>query len=391
MDETYREFVEEGEMVYSGRPSRFIAHSGRKRMVLTFELAADPKITQVKIFWNNPELANGAAPVPGQRNPGRDSLKFEIQKASREKDYVVPIENLVEGIYTFEIFTFDSNGNTSIRNEAIGEVFGDVFQNSIVNRPLERAVHYKQFNNPESNLDLEWLGAAKAIVAVEIKYTNTDDVEQTVIETKVTVVANRPKVFLPRTIMPNYKPGTNFQYRTGFLPNIMAADTFWTDYNQVTFVQEDRMIRPGIYKIIARHSGSTLKVRNNATAANGQVEQNVYDNLLSSQWKIQYNAGGNVVIKNVNSSMDMAVAGGATGDNINIQQILPIATATHDEWIVEPVDIDKIYFRLKNQATGKVAGIQSGALTNGQSLQQQSLNVSALHQQFEFEFVQAFN
>lgn len=391
MDDTYREFIEDGEIVYSGRPSQFTAHSGNKRMVLSFYLVPDPKIIRAKILWRNPELPSGTNPLPGQRNPGKDSVEIEIQPNVATNYHELGISNLEEGIYTFEMYTFDKNGNSSIRTETIGEVFGEVFRSSIVNRPLERVVHYKQFNNPDSNLDFEWLGAAKTIVAVDIKYTNIEGVEQVYRDTKVVVVENRPPVFISRTIVPKYKLGTSVQYRTGFLPNTMAADTFWTDYKPVAAVQEDRMIRPGIYKIIARHSGKTLKVRSNSTSANGQVEQNVYDNLFSSQWKIQYNPEGNVVVKNLNSSMDMAVAGGATADGTNIQQILPIATDTYDEWIIEAADAGKKYFRLKNKKTGKVAGVQSGSTANGQSVQQQTLVVSANHQQFELEFVQAID
>jgi hypothetical protein len=398
MDDTYDEFLNDGETIYTGRPDALQAFSGNKRVKLTWLLISDPKIVKAKVFWKNPEL-QGTEPLPGQRKPGRDSVEIAIQRTSGIDPVELIIGNMREGVYTFEVFTYDKNGNSSIRSEVIAEVFGDTYQSSVSNRPLNKAVYYNHFTNPTSSLDLEWFGVAQQVVSMDIWYTDTDDVERKIQVTKVVTTPGRPGVFADRTILSNFQTGTELRYRTAYLPNATAIDTFYTDYKTISAVENSLMVRPGLYKIVAKHSGKALKVRSNSTSANAQVEQNTFDDLLTSfKWRLSYNPEGYVVLTSLNSQMDMAVASSgtpaapSTSDGANIIQIAQVSPSgtscgCHDEWILEATDATNQYFSIKNRFSTKVMEVAAAGTNDGASIQQRGYGGTD-NQSFEFVLLQ---
>src|SRR5690606_39691934 len=82
------------------------------------------------------------------------------------------------GVYTFEVYTFDAEGNSSIKTEVIGEVFGDTYQHSLYNREVKQAAWINlpaQTDPPAAaftGVQIDWFGAAGQAVFVEIAYTN---------------------------------------------------------------------------------------------------------------------------------------------------------------------------------------------------------------------------
>src|SRR5690606_25633862 len=88
MDDTYRDFVKDGRIIYAGKPDSLMVLPGRNRLVLTWVQQADPKVTDAVVYWNN----------------RIDSLKVDIPKASGERRVNVPFEEMAEGTYQFEIY-----------------------------------------------------------------------------------------------------------------------------------------------------------------------------------------------------------------------------------------------------------------------------------------------
>ncbi|WEK17637.1 MAG: DUF4998 domain-containing protein [Candidatus Pedobacter colombiensis] len=224
MEDTYGEFVKGGEIIYSGKPDSLRALSGNKRIKLTWQLTSDPKIVKAKIFWNN--RANNIE-MPINKSTGVDYLSL-----------IVP--DLNEGIYTFEVFTYDKQGNASIRTEVIGESFGQIYQDNINNRALNTATWLNIPANANASppvvafkgVEIQWFGVSTQAVVMEIKYVNESNEKLTVIEVPVKN-GDKPAQFRPATRLPGYKKGTEFTYRTGYKPNIAAIDTFYTAYSKV--------------------------------------------------------------------------------------------------------------------------------------------------------------
>lgn len=203
MDATYSEFLKKGETIYIGKADSVKSYAGKNRLKLSWLFIGDPKISKYKIYWNN---RTDSIIQLFQRNPGVDSVNAIIN-------------SLKEGIYNFEIFSFDNLGNTSIKVEAQGIVYGAEYQASLLNRGLKKA----SILSGTSIVNLEWLKSDITDIGVNVNYTGID--------------GNQHKLFVPKdeiySNLIDYKSGTSFNYRTLFLPEANAIDTFLTAYKVI--------------------------------------------------------------------------------------------------------------------------------------------------------------
>src|SRR5690606_18849163 len=116
MDDSYAELIKDGGTTYVGKVDSVQVASGKKRLKLSWLLSADPSLKKVKVFWNNKT----------------DSLEIPVENPGNSQRMEVLIDDLDEGKHTFEIITYDSRGNTSIKVELLGEAFGDLYASTIV-------------------------------------------------------------------------------------------------------------------------------------------------------------------------------------------------------------------------------------------------------------------
>lgn len=199
MNDTYKDFIQDGQMIYPGKADSARVLSGRNRLILAWPASTDPKVTKARIYWNNMT----------------DSIEIPVKKKSAEQDTIsVPFNDLPEGTYVFEIVTFDRKGNRSVKVEAVGKVYGDVYENSLLSRPVDAAV----FSN--DTLEIVWGGLPDTtVIGSEVLYIDLEGTYKT--------------LFIPKTDLttqiPEYMMG-NFDHRTLYLPNEWAVDTFYTEY-----------------------------------------------------------------------------------------------------------------------------------------------------------------
>jgi hypothetical protein len=233
-DATYSDFLKNGEIVYNGKPEQLEVLPGNNRAQLQWYIVSDPKITKAKIFWNNPAQIDGKDPEPGERIGGRDSVEINIQRSSGTDSVKVLIDRLKEGIYTFDVFMYDNAGHSSVKSEVIGNVYGDTYQNSISNRPLNTAL--LDTTESKSDVYLEWFGVAQQAVKIDLKYTDVSGTSKTIHMQKV-VNPSDPRsgmIWETTDTLWNYKEGELFTYRTAYLPEPNSIDTFYTDYVEVS-------------------------------------------------------------------------------------------------------------------------------------------------------------
>ncbi|HTN19168.1 MAG TPA: DUF4998 domain-containing protein [Pelobium sp.] len=215
MDDNYKEFVKGGEIVYLGKADSVQTFSGKNRIKVTWLLLSDPKINKSVIYWNEKQ----------------DSLVVPIERSSGIDTVSVFLENMAEQTYNFEIYNYDSSGHSSVKQEAIGTVYGDNYASSLTNRSFAEAT----YKVADKSALINWYGAATEAVIVEIVFTDTDGKERTIKESRSVAPVNpiNPYTFPVETVLSKYKKGTTFKYRTGYLPKAMAIDTFYTDYKTV--------------------------------------------------------------------------------------------------------------------------------------------------------------
>jgi hypothetical protein len=199
----FKKYVKDGEISYTGRVDSLIIRSGRNRVLVQGLFISDRKITLCKIYWNSRQ---DSLIVPVTRKLAVDTLKQYVS-------------NLFEGSYNFEVITYDSQMHASIPVVKSGvKVYGNNYAASLVNMPVS------DVSLENSTATITWGGLDKTSGALymDILYTNTSS-----------AAARAKRLTNSATAqLLNYKYRTTFDYRTVYLPDSLAIDTFYTDYRR---------------------------------------------------------------------------------------------------------------------------------------------------------------
>lgn len=200
MDATYKDLVKPNGINYIGRADSVKTYSGRNRIRINWIKGTDPKIDQACIYWNNKA----------------DSIIVPIGQFGPNDTVSVLIDGLAESSYTFYIYTRDNEGNTSIRVDAMGNSYGDVYESALLIRPVESAVSMGKA------AVITWFTADKTELAAELIYKDMSNIEH--------------RIYIPRdsigTTLENYKAGT-IVYRSLFRPDTLCLDTFYTAFDSI--------------------------------------------------------------------------------------------------------------------------------------------------------------
>jgi hypothetical protein len=202
MDDYKDKYLSEGSITYAGKIDSVKAHPGDGRIMLSGLLIADPKITSLHIYWNNKA---DSFVLPITRTTGVDTVRAILNK-------------MEEGVKTFTLTTFDKYGNSSVDVTITGRVYGDVYKSLLLNRTIKDGL----FDGDSVSLDWNVLDASTGALGCELQFTDKSN--------------NLQKLFVKRTdtrtVLTNYKYGTKFNYRTLYLPDTLAIDTFYSKYQE---------------------------------------------------------------------------------------------------------------------------------------------------------------
>lgn len=216
--EDYLKYTEGGEISYTGKIDSLKIYPGRNRVKVEGLIISDPKVTEVRIYWN---VKNDSIVVPVNRTAGVDTISVEI-------------DNLPENVYNFEIRTFDKNNNKSIGVFESAEVYGDRYQNSLFNRP----VLSNDLIKAKDSLSIKYasMDLTTGVIGTEIYYTSTDEKDK--------------MIFVPIDneygVIEDYKYASTYKYRTVFLPEKTAIDTFYTDFVNFTPIAKPIIVNAAI-------------------------------------------------------------------------------------------------------------------------------------------------
>jgi hypothetical protein len=202
MDDTYSKYISDGPITYTGKADSLKSFGGNGRILLTWLLRSDQKITKCKVFWNF----------------GGDSLEVAVTKTKNVDTIKQIIDNLREGSYNFSVYTFDNSGHKSVRKEVIGNVYGPNFMSTLVNRPIKALAIVAS----TSTVTVTWLGNDPRCVGTEWTYTGKDQLPKTLFSAvENTTVFNSCDVTKP------------ISYRTVYTPEKNAVDKFYTSWKVI--------------------------------------------------------------------------------------------------------------------------------------------------------------
>lgn len=176
------------EGIYLGVADSIAAAPGYNRAKFTWQVKADPRITQTVIYWNKRQ----------------DSVTVEITRSKNERISVAYLlGNLKEGDYIFELLTKDGTGLHSLPKQISVSVYGDTYIGNLSNRRIASIT--KQQNG---DMLISWSPVASAaIVYTTLKY-GTGETAQSV----------RVKNADTQTILQGLQSGTAIQIATAYFP-----------------------------------------------------------------------------------------------------------------------------------------------------------------------------
>lgn len=198
MDATYKEFNENGPIVYIGKVDSLKSYAGRNRVMLEWQKLLDPRAKTAKIFWEN------------------KTKSTEVQLTDKTQLTQFVIGDLAEGSYVFEVYTYDNYGNSSIMVEALGMVYGDIYEKLLFNTKVTKAVLKNGVLTVTFAASLE-----PTFWGSEITYKDAEGIDKT-------VVLEAPKT----EIKIDGFTGDHITYRSIYLPEKTAIDYFYSEADE---------------------------------------------------------------------------------------------------------------------------------------------------------------
>jgi len=204
MDDYKSKYIQGGAITYAGKMDSVKIFSGRNRVKVSGLFTSDPNIVKYRVFWNSRQ---DSVEVAVTRTTGVDTANLIIPK-------------LTEGVQSFEIRTYDKMGNSSVPVYVSASVFGDLYQSSLVNRGVADA----SYQSAGGSALITWadVNSDAGVQTMELDYSDTGGVAHDTVV--ASVLTNET------TSLPAYMLGTAFTYRTAYLPNPTAIDTFYVAY-----------------------------------------------------------------------------------------------------------------------------------------------------------------
>ncbi len=204
-DGDYSAYLDKAEAVYPGRPDSIIIMPGYNRAQINALMSTDPRVVKIRLYWNS----------------RRDSLDAVVSGDEIAKRKILSLSSIPEGVYTFELITFDDKGNRSVMSEKTGQILGPNYEKGLANRVLKSRITV--LGSPA----VIWYSetdTTSAMVGTEVAYKG--------------IAGDSLKIFTSRlkdtTILKNAITGGKLILRTAYLPK-NAIDTFYSKQDTLAY------------------------------------------------------------------------------------------------------------------------------------------------------------
>lgn len=195
----HKEFIKDGEMMYAPKADSMAVYSGKNRIKIKSWVYNGKFVESVYFFWNSRQ---DSLVVPVSFNPGMDSVEI-----------VIP--DLKENAYTFELLTLDQRGVWSLPTSGFASAYGEKFQSLLSGRNIKSAL----INDGVGKIS--WNSPDEKLFCTEVQYTKKS--EESVL---VRSYQNESE-----TICEDVDEHAGYKFRSLFLPEPTAIDTFYTEWS----------------------------------------------------------------------------------------------------------------------------------------------------------------
>ena len=205
MMDFHKEYIKNGEIVYLSKMDSVVSYPGKNRIQLSGYLNNGYNVNKIAVYWNS----------------RADSMIFNYTKSKTIDSLNLIIPNLAEQSYIFEIYTTNTAGNRSIKVPIAGTVYGEIYRKTLVARSSNG------FDYDGKQLKSLWLTADDLERGTTIRYTTeTSGIATLLLSTSLSEI-----------VLPKLKFGTSFSFRSVYVPEKTAIDTFYSAWTTmpVTF------------------------------------------------------------------------------------------------------------------------------------------------------------
>ena len=199
MNDLSDRFLDKGETIYAAMVDTALIGSGEGAVKIEFRISTN-RIKTVRVFWND----------------NNDSIDVDVNNQSGV--FTTVIDDLEERSYIFNLISLDRYGNRSLSYELSGKALGEAYMSTLINRNISAilANHTGEKIIKWGNIDTSTLDAEFN----EVIYTSTE--------------GNLKTLLIPitesETAISDIQPGSQIKYRTVYIPDEMAVDSFFTTY-----------------------------------------------------------------------------------------------------------------------------------------------------------------
>lgn len=246
--DVHKEYIEDGEIIYAPKPDTISFVAGKERILFHCRTYNAPNVKSVDVYWNG----------------GLDSLIIPVSLGSDYDSLDVVLNNMQERSYTFNVHMRDHFGHKSLSVTNFGSSYGASYQSTLNDRRIKGIFLF------DTGGVIDWYSSMEGLVRNEIRYTRKDGTE---------ALAWLPAEKYSVTC-PDIQPGSTFEYRSLYIPEEEAIDTFataWKTYEEAF---------PSEYKF-DRTNWAVLAV-SDETASDGGGKDAIIDDDLNSWWHSNY-------------------------------------------------------------------------------------------------------
>jgi hypothetical protein len=197
MNDLHRPYLDSGEVIYAAKVDSVAPGAGKLRLQLEMFIMSQ-RIETMRIYWNE----------------YKDSLDVAISQ--KTGTWKTMLNNMTEKGYIFKYVSIDKYGHKSLPFEVTANVYGPMFQAKLSNRVVS-----SKSTVVAGKVTINWSGAVDYGVRCDLNYTNLTG----------GLVTRKVPMSETATVLTDFASGLN--YRTLFLPEKMAIDTFYTDFKVI--------------------------------------------------------------------------------------------------------------------------------------------------------------
>ena len=198
MNELHDKYLATGEKIYVGRPDSAKVFAGENRLLLRYWVS-DPKSKKMVIYW---QLRN-------------DSILVDVPANRDSVDLI--LSNLPENNYNFELVTMKEDFTyRSVTLHVSGNSYGEQYQSTLEHHLIKSATLISL-----EQMEIEWFSANDNEVGNEVVYLGKS--------------GDTVSKFIPfdETVTNIDDYSGDLRYRTIYLPEENAIDSFYTEYQPI--------------------------------------------------------------------------------------------------------------------------------------------------------------